>query len=131
MITKNTIAQEYEAKLASNEAKPVKVKKRASLGILDIFGKKNIVDETKSYVDNKGESKLNDEDQISHLLSSNHNDFNRKFEISDNKEITNVISKEFDKKPTKIKLRASVDFDKNGDDMNILKKRRGSVDLSD
>lgn len=131
MITKNTIAQEYEAKLASNEAKPVKVKKRASLGILDIFGKKNIVDETKSYVDNKGESKLNDEDQISHLLSSNHNDFNQKFEISDNKEITNVISKEFDKKPTKIKLRASVDFDKNGDDMNILKKRRGSVDLSD
>lgn len=69
-----------------DEAKPAKVKRRASLGIKDIFGKKKDIDEVINInVNNKDESKLNDEDQISQLLSTNHNDLNPKFEISDNK----------------------------------------------
>jgi len=115
-----------------NEAKPAKVKRRASLGIKDIFGKKKDIDEVINVnVNNKDVSKLNDEDQISQLLSTNHNDLNPKFEISDNKENTNKILKEIDKKHTKINIRGSVNFDRNGDDWDILKKRRGSVDFSD
>lgn len=86
-LNTNTIAREYEAKeLAQKqslqEAKPSKVKRRSSLGIFDIYGKKKIEEEMKAN-ESKNDILSSDQDQISLLLSTKDNSLNVMSETSE------------------------------------------------
>lgn len=76
-------AKQFAQKQSLQEAKPSKVRRRSSLGIFDIYGKKKIEEEMRANESNN-DILSSDQDQISLLLSAKDNSLNNMSETSEN-----------------------------------------------